>query len=166
MLVPAPGSLSSGMNRDDVSYNPGLRYSLQTGINYNVLSGFNSVTSFFSPELFIPVNAKFAFEVGGTFMTTSFNSSVEQFTGRMNNFIAFARGIYSVNENLIVYGEYARSMLHNFPQQNAGFESITMGMEYWVTPSFRIGASVTSTTGINPYYLNNLNPYGYRTPFY
>ena len=166
MPVPPPGSLGSGMNLDDVSYNPGLRYSLQTGLNFNFLSGFNSVTSFFSPEVFIPVNAKFAFEIGGTFMSTSFNNSVEQFTGRMNDFIAFARGIYSVNKKLIIYGEYARSMFINIPQQGTEFESITMGMEYWVTPAFRIGASVTSTTGINPYYLNNLNPYGYRIPFY
>lgn len=166
MPVPAPGSLNSGMNRDDVSYNPGMRYSLQTGLNYNFLSGFNSVTSFFSPELFVPVNAKFAIEVGGIFMSTSFNNSVEQFTGRMNDFIAFARGIYSVNENFTVYGEYSRSMLNIIPEQGTHFESFTMGMEYWVTPGFRIGASVTSTTGINPYYLNNLNPYGYRIPFY
>ena len=157
----APGRVTTGMNSDDVSYNPGLNFSLETGINISSLSGFNSVTSYFSPELFVPVNSKFSFEVGGIFMSTSFNTSVEQFTDRMNDFIAFARGIYTVNEKLVVYGEFAKSVFTTLPQQNSDFESITMGMEYWVTPGFRIGASVTSTTGINPYYLNSRPPFGY-----
>ncbi|MEZ5001336.1 MAG: hypothetical protein R2727_12220 [Bacteroidales bacterium] len=39
-------------------------------------------------------------------------------------------------------------------------------MDYYVTPHFRVGASVTTINGYNP--LNTLNPYsyGYRSPFY
>ena len=144
---------------NNISDNPGLQYRLQTGMLFNSLSGFNSFTSYISPKAMLPVGKNFAIELGTTFSTTSFYGDLAGESGRINSLIAYARGVFSVNPKLLVYGEVAKSMIINPSVKDHSFESITMGMEYMVTPNFRIGASVTSRNGFDPFYMGY--PYRY-----
>jgi hypothetical protein len=146
---------------NNVSDNPGLQYRLQTGMLFSSLSYFNSFTSFVSPGVILPVGKRFAIEVGTTFSTTSFygEGDADPEAGRINSLLAYARGVFSVNPKLLVYGEVAKSMIINPSTGYNGFESITMGMEYMLSPGFRIGASITSRNGFDPFYMGY--PYRY-----
>lgn len=155
-------AINPGENSDETGIpaeSPWLRYSIETGMMFSSLSGYNSVLSFVSPKVFIPAGSKFVFEVGGTFVSSSFSGGADGFTGRSNDFIGYARGIFSLNERTTVYGEVAKSIYSTNPFGSTnpsalkGFESYTLGMEYFITPNFRIGASVTSVNGPDPRYL-------------
>ncbi len=147
-----------------VSDNPGLQYRLQTGMQFNSLNGFNTVSSWFSPKVLLPVNSKFMVELGASFISTSFPGGGDTENQRINDLITYARGIYSVNESFTVYGQVAKSLLSKPGFENYDYESIMMGMEYFVTPNFRIGASISSYKGIDPFYMSS--PYNYgRSPW-
>ncbi|GEM_PF-1475026 len=149
---------------NDVSDNPGLQYRLQSGMQFNSLNGFNTVSSWLSPKVLLPVNSKLMVEVGASFISSSFPGGEDTEYQRINDLITYARGIYSVNESFTVYGQVAKSILSKPGFENSDFESIMMGMEYFVTPNFRIGASITSQRGIDPFYMGN--PYNYgRSPW-
>ena len=161
----APGIYDYGIDDDNVSDNPGLYgVYLQTGMSFSSLSGFNTITSWISPKAMIPVGSKLMLEIGGTFLSTSYPGTSDGVYNRYTDFIAFARGIYNVNEKLTVWGQYSRSLVNKGPLNRDGYESVTMGMEYFITPNMRFGASITSTNGINPFYLTNPYPYTYRLP--
>ena len=148
---------------DGQAESPWLRYSIDAGVFFNSIGGYNSMASFISPKVFIPAGSRFVVEVGGTFISGNLPGQAGDNTGRSNDFIGYARGIFSVNERTTVYGEVARSLYSGNPLAGKGFESYTLGMEYFITPSLRIGASVTSVNGIDPRYRYSPwgSPYGY-----
>lgn len=149
---------------NNISDNPGLQYRLQTGMLFSSLSGFNSFTSFVSPKVFLPIGSRFAVEVGTTFTSTSFPGQNSDTPDHINSLLTYARGVFSINENLTVYGEVAKSFKIGESLYDTNFESFTMGMEYWVTPNFRIGASFTQQNGFDPF--NMASPYRYGYPGY
>jgi len=86
--------------------------------------------------------------------------------GRTSDFIMNVSGIYTVSEKMTVFGQYSKSLMNEGLFGKKGFESMTLGMEIMPLPGFRIGASVTTTTGLNPYYMYpGYMPYRY-SPFY
>ncbi len=128
----------------DGSYNPGLfSWYLNSGFSFMSLNGLNAMTSWISPKALLPVRSNLVMEVGATFMTTSFPGSGTEGANRYNDIIAYARGIYGVNEKLTIYGEAEKSIIAN-PQYGSGYQNITLGMEYFLTPHLRFGASITS----------------------
>jgi hypothetical protein len=143
------------------SDNPGLQYRLQTGMQFYSLNGFNTVSSWLSPKVLLPVNSKVMIEVGASFISSSFPGGEGSEMQRINDLITFARGIYSVNENFTVYGQVAKSILSKPGFENSDFESVMMGMEYYISPNFSIGASITSRRGMDPFYMGN--PYNYSS---
>lgn len=144
-----------------VSDNPGLQYRLQTGMHFSSLNGFNTASSWLSPKVLLPVNSKVMIEVGASFISTTFPGGEGSELQRINDLITYARGIYSVNENFTVYGQVAKSLLSKPGFENSDFESIMMGMEYFITPNLSIGASITSRRGIDPFYMDN--PFNYSS---
>ena len=161
----APGINDSGIGDKSVSDNPELySFYLHSGMSFSSLSGFNTITSWISPKALIPVGSKLMLEVGGTFLSYSYPGTSDGAFNRYTDFIAYARGIYTMNEKLTVWGQYSRSLANKAFFNKDGYESVTMGMEYFITPNLRFGASVTSTNGLNPFYLTNPYPYTYRLP--
>ena len=158
---PGPEKYYADKLDNEVSDNPGLQYRMHTGMMFISLYGFNSITSYVSPKLLIPVGTRSVFEVGTTFLSTSFpgDGSIDR---RINSLVAYARGIYSVNEQMTVWGEVMKSINTGVFNESPNFESITMGMEYSITPNFRIGASITSQKGIDPFYPVAPYPGSYR----
>lgn len=166
--MPVPGPDRYYVNKLDngVSDNPGLQYRLQAGMNFSAINSFNSLTSWVSPKLLLPIGSKLSVEVGALVSTTSMTGLGEDGEPqRINRLITYARGIYAVNQNLIVYGQFAKSLAANPISSDNDFESITMGMEYYITPNFSIGASVTSQKGFDPFYMGMPYRYGY-SPYY
>ena len=161
--MPSPGPEKYYADKLDngVSDNPGLQYRLQTGMHFSSISNFNVMTSWLSPKVLIPVNSKFMVEVGGMFSSSTLPGLGDHDSQHINSLITYARGIYSVNENFTIYGQVAKSLLKGQNSNINDFESITMGMEYYVTPNFRIGASITSQKGMDPFYLTSPYPYNY-----
>lgn len=167
-------AISAGENIDgqeDQADSPWLKYSIDAGMYFSSLGGYNSMASYISPKVFIPAGSRFIIEVGGTFISGSMPGPSGERNGMSNDFIGYARGIFSVNERTTVYGEVARSLYSGSPLNSKGFESYTLGMEYFVTPNFRIGASVTSVNGTDPRHLYSPwgSPYRYGGsgyPFY
>jgi hypothetical protein len=157
---------------EDQAESPWLRYSIDAGMFFTSLSGYNTMASYISPKVFIPAGSRFMVEVGGTFITGNMPGPGGEGRGMSNDFIAYARGIFAVNERTTVYGEVAKSLYSGNLPGSKGFESYTLGMEYYITPSLRIGASVTSVNGIDPRYRYSPwgSPYGYGYgsgyPFY
>lgn len=161
--MPAPGPEKYYADKLDngVSDNPGLQYRLQAGVNFNSLNGFNSIGTWVSPKVLLPINSKMVLEVGASFISTTFPGVENADNQRINDLITYARGIYSVNQNLTVYGQLAKSMMSKPGFENSDFQSIMMGMEYFVTPNFSIGASIRSQKGIDPFYMSSPYPYRY-----
>jgi len=167
--MPAPGPEKYYADKLDngISDNPGLQYRLQTGMHFNSINDFNSISSWLSPKVLLPVNSKIMVEVGAIYISTSLPGGGDNENQRINDLITYARGIYSVNQNFTVYGQVAKSLMSKPGFENSDFESIMMGMEYFVTPNFRIGASITTRKGIDPFYMTS--PYQYRyggSPWY
>jgi len=150
-------------SQGDQQESPWLRYSIDAGMFFNSLRGYNTMGTYISPKVFIPAGSRMVIEVGGTFISSRIPGQGGDGTVMSNDFIAYARGIFSVNERTTVYGEVARSLYSGSPFGGKGFESYTFGMEYFVTPNFRIGASVTSVSGNDPRYRYSPwgSPYGY-----
>lgn len=158
-------SIEPGTERVDNGYgedSPWLRYSLETGMSFTSVSGYNIMTSFISPKAFIPVGAKFIAEVGTTFISSRLPGE-DGSSGAVNSMLVYARGIFAVNERTTLYGEVARSLYTDNPLFKNGFERYTFGMDYFVTPHFRIGASITTVNGVDPRYL--YSPYGSQSRF-
>lgn len=146
------------------SFNPGLfSYYLNTGMSFNSLNGFNSVSSWVSPKALLPITSRLSLEVGATFLTTSFTGGNDDPMTRYNDVVAFARGIYSVNPKLTLYGEVERSLMKSQPWGRQ-YESMTFGMEYFITPNLRFGASFTSVTMPDITGIHGPYPGAYRLP--
>ena len=161
MPSPGPDKYYVDKLNNGVSDNPGLQYRLQTGMHFNTISGFNSLTSWVSPKVLLPVNSRIMIEAGFTYLSTSFPGSGDADNQRVNDLITYARGIYSVNTNFTIYGQVAKSLINTPGLVNTNFESVMVGMEYFVTPNFRIGASIRTQRGIDPFYLTSPYPYHY-----
>ncbi|HDZ41915.1 MAG TPA: hypothetical protein ENH59_09610 [Bacteroidetes bacterium] len=168
MPAPGPEKYYADKNEkggsDDHSW---ARYQLRTGIIFNSLNGYKSYSSWISPSVLIPVNSKFAVSIEGTYINSYFPGYTEENEmDRTSDFILNVSGIYSVNEKMTVFGQYSRSLINEGMFGRDGFQSMTLGMEFMPLPGFRIGASITSTNGFNPYYMYpSYRPYRY-TPFY
>jgi hypothetical protein len=167
--MPAPGP-EKYYNDKDVNNSDNhswARYQIRTGIMFNSLSGFNTTNTWVSPSVFLPINSKFAINIEGTYINSfypGFNDTDEM--GRTSDFIMNVSALYSLNEKITVYGQYSRSLMNEGMFGRDGFESMTLGMEFMPLPGFRIGASVTTTNGLNPYYMYpGYMPYRY-SPFY
>jgi len=165
MPPPGPEKYYADKLNNGISDNPGLQYRLHAGMNFNAISGFSTLTSWVSPKLLLPIGSRLAVEFGAVMSTTSLYGESEGVPERMNRLITYARGIYAVNQNLTVYGQFAKSLYSNPVSDKSDFESITMGMEYYITPNFSIGASVTSQKGFDPFYIGTPYRYGY-SPYY
>ncbi|MFO7755832.1 MAG: hypothetical protein R6V34_07610 [Bacteroidales bacterium] len=178
MPAPGPEKYYADKNDDDGSdTHSWARYQLQTGVMFNSLNGFNSVSTWLSPSVLLPVNSKLAINVGGTYINSfnpgDLNESGE--SGRASDFIMNVSGIYSVNEKMTVYGQFSKSLMDEGLFGRDGFESMTLGMDYTPLPGVRIGASITTTNGLNPYMMQQgYMPYhmnrgympGYYRPYY
>ncbi len=168
--MPAPGPekyyATKGENNtsDDHSW---ARYQIRAGLMINSLSGFNTFNSWISPSVLLPVNSKFVINIEGTYINSylpGYNEMDE--LSSTSDFIMNVSGIYSINEKMTVFGQYSKSLMNGGLFGEKGFESMTLGMEFMPLPGFRIGASVTTTTGLNPYYMYpGYMPYRY-SPFY
>ncbi len=165
MPSPGPEKYYADKLTNGFSDNPGLQYRLQTGMNFNAINGFNTLTSWVSPKLLLPLGSRFAVEVGAIMSTSSLYGEMDGAPERMNRLITYARGIYAVNQKLTVYGQFAKSLISSPTPNNNDFESITMGMEYYITPNFSIGASIRSQKGFDPFYMGMPYRYGY-SPYY
>jgi len=132
---------------------------------FNSLSGFNTVNSWISPSVLLPVNSKFVINIEGTYINSYYPGYSDE-NGRISDFIMNVSGIYSINEKMTVFGQYAKSLMNEGMFGKKDFESMTLGMEFMPLPGFRIGASITTTNGLNPYYMYpGYMPYRYR-PYY
>lgn len=166
--MPAPGPEKYFADKADMNGsedNTRIALQIRSGLMFNSLNGFNSTTSWLSSTALIPVNSKFVIEVGGTFLNSFVPGDVQSISGK-SDFIMDIKGLYSVNEKLMLYGRYQRSLLKNGLYGKDGFESMTFGMDYNLAPGMSIGASLTTIKGINPYYPNRHQPYGYRLPLF
>lgn len=167
--MPAPGPEKYYADKDDDnSYDAHswARYQLQTGVMFNSLNGFNSANTWMSPSVLLPVNSKLAINIGGTYINSFNPGYIDESgeAGRVSDFIMNVSGIYSVNEKMTVYGQYSRSLMDKGLFGREGFESVTLGMDYTPLPGVRIGASITTTNGFNPYYMQQgYMPYRYRS---
>jgi len=166
MPAPGPEKYYADKLNNGFSDNPGLQYRLQAGMSFSAISNFSSLTSWVSPKLLLPVGSRLSFELGVVMSTSSmYGLEEEGLPNRMNRLIAYARGIYAVNKNLTVYGQFAKSLYNSQMPNSNDYESITMGMEYYITPNFSIGASITSQKGFDPFYTGIPYRYGY-SPYY
>lgn len=167
MPAPGPEKYYADKLENGISDNPGLQYRLQTGMQFNSINGFNSISSWLSPKVLLPVNSKIMVEVGATYISTSLPGNEDFENQRINDLITYARGIYSVNQNFTVYGQVAKSFMSKPGFENSDFQSIMMGMEYFITPNFRIGASITRQQGIDPFYMTSPYPNSFGgSPWY
>jgi hypothetical protein len=121
--------------------------------------------------VFIPAGKRFTIEVGTTFISTRFpgdNIGVDGAAGLSNSLITHAAGIFSLNEKTTIYGEVVKSFTTNNPFSDRGFERYTFGMEYFITPNFRIGATITTINGNDPrYHYSPFNsPLRYGNPLF
>lgn len=167
--MPAPGpekyfADNNGSTRDeDHSW---AQYQVNTGVMFNSLNGFNSAHTWLSPSVLLPVGSKFAVSIGGTYVNSYYPGFNDGESGSTSDFIMNVSGIYSLNEKMTVFGSYSKSLMNNGMFGEKGFESMTLGMEFRPLPNVRIGASVTTTNGMNPYYMNSgYFPNRYR-PYY
>jgi len=167
--MPAPGpekyyaDKNDNGDADDHSW---ARYQINSGIIFNSLNGYNSINTYISPSVLLPVNSKFAISIEGTYINNYTPGFGEGDLSGTSDFIMNVSGIYSVNEKTTVYGNYSRSLLKPGLFGEDGFESMTLGLEFRPSPSVRIGASVTTSSGLNPYYMRTgYMPYRYR-PYY
>ncbi len=164
--MPAPGPekyYAENKGDSDSNDHSWARYQIRTGVMFNSLSGFNSVNTWLSPSVLLPVNSKFAVRIEGTFIN-SFYPGLGEDNERSStsDFIMNISGIYSVNEKMNIFGNYSKSFVPGGIYGERGFESMTFGMEFMPLPNVRIGASVTSTNGINPYLMQQYySPYRY-----
>lgn len=168
--MPAPGPEKYyADNNDDggPDEHAWARYLIRTGIMFNSLNGYNSYNSWISPSVLLPVNSKFALSIEGTYINNYFPRSGEIDAARKSDFILNISGIYSVNEKMMIYGRASKSLLNEGLFGRDGFESMTLGMEFRPLPGFSIGASITSTSGYNPYYMYpGYMPYYRYGPYY
>ncbi len=165
--MPAPGPEKYYADKNDDAHS-WARYQLNTGLMFNSLNGFNSVSTWVSPSVLLPINSKLAVNVGGTYIN-SFNPGYLNESGEAgpaSDFIMNVSGIYSVNEKMTVYGQYTKSLMDEGLFGRDGFESMTLGMDYTPLPGVRIGASITTTNGLNPYLMNRGFMPGYYRPYY
>ncbi|MDT8400936.1 MAG: hypothetical protein RQ743_04510 [Bacteroidales bacterium] len=171
--MPAPGPekyYADKYDKADSDDHSWARYQIRTGIMFNSLNGYNSFNSWISPSVLLPVNSRFAISIEGTYINSYFPGFTEENElGRTSDFIVSVSGIYSVNEKMTIFGQYSKSLMNEGMFGRDGFQSMTLGMEFMPLPNFRIGASITSTNGFNPYYIHPAytpySPYPYR-PFY
>lgn len=156
-----------------------LRYSVDAGSWFSSLNGYNSFATYLSPRIFIPAGSRMMIETGLTFVSAWMPGGGEGGTSRYSDMIGYARGIFATGEKTTIYGEVAGSLTGTNPLSGAresqalmpggNFRSYTIGVEHFITPSLRIGASVTSTQGYDPRY--PFSPYsgyrsGYLNPWY
>jgi len=167
MPAPGPEKYYADKNENNLSDDHSwARYQLRTGIMFNSLNGFNTFNSWISPSVLLPVNSKFAINIEGTYINSFYPGYNNNEMGTTSDFIMNVSGIYSINEKMTVFGQYAKSLMNEGMFGKKGFESMTLGMEFMPLPGFRIGASVTTTNGLNPYYMYpGYMPYRY-SPFY
>ncbi len=168
MPAPGPEKYYDTKNGDNISDDHSwARYQIRAGLMINSLSGFNTFNSWISPSVLLPVNSKFVINIEGTYINSFYPGYNEMDElGSTSDFIMNVSGIYSVNEKMTVFGQYSKSLMNEGMFGNKGFESMTLGMEFMPLPGFRIGASVTTTNGFNPYYMYpGYMPYRY-SPFY
>ncbi|HCC72109.1 MAG TPA: hypothetical protein DEQ09_13300 [Bacteroidales bacterium] len=167
--MPAPGpekyydDKNDNGGSDDHSW---AKYQINTGIMFNSLNGYNTFSSWISPSVLLPVNSKFAINIEATYLNTYYPGFDDGQAGRKSDFIMNVSGIYSVNEKMTVFGNYSKSLMDQGIFGEKGYQSMTLGMEFRPLPHVRIGASVTTTNGLNPYYMNSgYMPYRYW-PYY
>lgn len=167
--MPAPGPEKYFAEKNEnasAEENSWVRYQIRSGMMFNSLNGFNTVNTWISPSVLLPVNSRFAISIEGTYINSYSPGFIDNESGRTSDFLMNISGIYSVNEKMTVFGQYSRSLMNQGIYGRDGFESMTIGMEYMPLPGFRIGASITSTNGLNPYYMNRgYIPYRYG-PYY
>jgi hypothetical protein len=153
---------------------PWLRYSVDAGSWFSSMNGYNSFGTFLSPRMFIPAGSRMMIETGLTFVSAWMPSGGEGGASRYSDMIGYARGIFATGEKTTIYGEVAGSLTGTNPLSGAGesqilipggnFRSYTIGVEHFITPNLRIGASVTSTQGYDPRY--PFSPYSrYRSDY-
>ena len=167
MPAPGPEKYYADKSENDISDNHSwARYQIRTGVMFNSLSGFNTVNSWISPSVLLPVNSKFVINIEGTYINSYYPGYNNDEMGTISDFIMNVSGIYSINEKVTVFGQYSKSLMNQGMFGKKGFESMTLGMEFMPLPGFRIGASVTTTNGLNPYYMYpGYMPYRH-SPFY
>ena len=169
---------------DDITPSPWIRYSIDVGSWFSSLNGYNSFATYLSPRIFIPAGSRMMIETGMTFTTGWLPSGMEGETSRHSDMIGYVRGIFAVGEKTTIYGEVAGSLTGRNPLAGSGqtqsvmsggnFRSYTIGVEHFITPNLRIGASVTSTEGYDPRYPfqaypGRYSPYrnpGYYSPYH
>lgn len=159
---------------DDITPSPWLRYSIDVGTWFSSFNGYNSFSTYLSPRVFIPAGSRMMIETGMTFVTGSMPSYGEGDVSRYSDMIGYIRGIFAVGEKTTVYGEVTGSLTGTNPlagsgptqsfMQGGSFRSYTIGVDHFITPNLRVGASVTSTQGYDPRYPFRTNP-GYYSPY-
>jgi hypothetical protein len=160
--------------QNEVFPSPWLRYSVDAGSWFRSMNGYNSFGTYLSPRLFIPAGSRMMIETGLTFVSSWLPSGSEGASSRYSDMIGYARGIFATGEKTTVYGEVAGSLTGTNPlsgtgesqslMQGGNFRSYTIGVEHFITPNLRIGASVTSTQGYDPRY--PFSPYSrYRSDY-
>ncbi|MFO7853038.1 MAG: hypothetical protein ACQERS_01815 [Bacteroidota bacterium] len=165
MPAPGPEKYYADLNNDSKDHS-WARYQIRTGLMFNSLNGYNSFNSWISPSVLLPVNSKFAINIEGTFINSYYPGFNDMEAGNTSDFIMNVSGIYSLNKKMTVFGQYSKSLMNEGIFGRKGYESITLGMEFMPLPNFRIGASVTTTNGLNPYYMYpGYMPYRYG-PYY
>jgi hypothetical protein len=165
--------------RSDPFPSPWLRYSVDAGSWFRSMNGYNSFGTYLSPRMFIPAGSRMMIETGLTFVSAWMPAEGEGGTSRYSGLIGYARGIFAAGDKTTIYGEVAGSLTGIDPLSGTGesqpllpggnFRSYTIGVEHFITPNLRVGASVTSTQGYDPRY--PFSPYSryrsdYMNPWY
>lgn len=178
IFIYPPVNFASASNDSEQSIeavpSPWLRYSVDAGSWFRSMNGYNSFATFLSPRIFIPAGSRMMIETGLTFVSAWMPGGAGGAASRYSDMIGYARGIFATGEKTTIYGEVAGSLTGTNPLYGAGesqalmpggnFRSYTIGVEHFITPGLRIGASITSTQGYDPRY--PFSPYSrYRSDY-